>query len=103
MYKISVHLVYSIALKEIRAAALRQHCVENLQFLSERRLQNKDEYPTQAETMAKRARQQNLSLDVFNTWESVFDSVAVAGGNGLRVPLNDERERPPPGCINARQ
>ena len=35
-YKISVHIVYNIVVDEERAAKLRQHCVENLTFLSER-------------------------------------------------------------------
>ena len=35
-YKISVHIVYNIVVDEERTAKLRQHCVENLTFLSER-------------------------------------------------------------------
>ena len=86
MYKISVHIVYKIVVNEDRAATLRQHCIEVLNDLSQGP-------HSEGDSIVIRVQQQLLALGDMNTWKIVFDSSVTVGSNGLRVPLNDKRDR----------
>lgn len=99
-WKISVHLVWpQLVVDEMRAVMLRQHVVETLDMLCNPEAR----VPASFNPCLASSRQlvadiaeahRHLDTEGRNTWARVFDSSVVAGGNGLRVPLSDKRDRP---------
>jgi len=99
-WKVSVHIVWpGILVTETQAAMLRQHCVETLDALSNADSDDGN-LPARVEVfrptisnMAREFRDQHSD----NTWNKVIDASVVLGGNGLRVPLSDKKDRPKAG------